>query len=177
MRGAMSSRGKTSSAWPPAMTAAGMLKMTDVSSSWTMVRPPAFLIAAIPPLPSRPMPVRTTPTPRGPNTAATDSIITSTDGRTEWTGGSWLSRARVADGRTWVEPHPLGGRTQLVVVAGGDEHQPFPQFVAVLGFPHRQRAPVVGALRVRAGEARLHVLGDDDPGGQVGRKGAQHFLQ
>ena len=75
----------TKSTAPVRIAAEGMLKNSEVASSWTMTVPPRALIAVTPIEPSLPAPVRTTAMARSPYAAATDSNRRSADGRTKFT--------------------------------------------------------------------------------------------
>jgi hypothetical protein len=66
---------------PARATAPGIPQTTDVASSCTITSAPARASAAAPSAPSRPMPLRTIPTPFAPNDDATLANMGSTDGK------------------------------------------------------------------------------------------------
>src|SRR5436190_5295573 len=91
-RSAIWPSGNTASTPPACTAAAGMPEMTAVSRSWAKPLPPASLIARKPSAPSRPIPVRTTPTLRAPYASAMERNSGSAAGPTPQIGAD-LSNA------------------------------------------------------------------------------------
>ncbi len=71
--------GRHTSTTPAATALSGIPPNLAVEGSWARVTPSAALIAASPRVPSLPVPERTTPTPRGPRSAASASKNRSID--------------------------------------------------------------------------------------------------
>ncbi|MCU1310588.1 MAG: hypothetical protein JWO20_1713 [Candidatus Angelobacter sp.] len=81
MAGPISAKRNTLSTHPEAIADFGMAKNSASAGSWAMVVPPAFLIAAIPAVPSEPDPLKTTPISLFPKSRAIDSNNESMEGR------------------------------------------------------------------------------------------------
>ena len=80
IRRAILSGGSTAQARPASSTARGIPQTAQLASSWAMTEPPQATSRAAPSTPSRPMPVRTTPSAPAPKIAPADASIGSTDG-------------------------------------------------------------------------------------------------
>ena len=105
--------------------------------------------------PSLPMPVSRTATVRAPNMRVSEASVTSTEGRTPWTGGS--SGSAGAPARVKLQVPPAGGEQGQT----GLQVSPPPP-------PGRERRVGVQAPGQRGRESRGHVLHDDDRHAQIG---------
>src|SRR6185312_5646438 len=92
IRRAILSGGRTAQASPASSMARGMPQTAQLASSWARIDPPQATRREAPSTPSRPIPVRTTPSAPVPNIAPTEASIGSTEGMHPLLLRPWVRR-------------------------------------------------------------------------------------